>query len=121
MADRVTVARPARVGRAASVDEQDRYDGAGQAPVARVPRMAGLRPITAPFVAPGPSGVTIRPKGLTAEDEQVLRLVGLGSSAGVGVQAYMHREVRPDMRRLLAQEAHVSLPPRCFGRAGRLR
>jgi IS605 OrfB family transposase len=44
-----------------------------------------LRSIDAPFVAPGPSGVSIRDrlKGLTAEDEKVLRLVGehLGSLA----------------------------------------
>jgi IS605 OrfB family transposase len=44
-----------------------------------------LRPIDPPFVALGPSGVAIRDrlKGLTAEDEEVLRLVGahLGSLA----------------------------------------
>lgn len=44
-----------------------------------------LRDVTAPFVAPGPSGVAIRGslKGLTAQDEKVLRLVGdlLGSLA----------------------------------------
>jgi hypothetical protein len=45
-----------------------------------------LRPIAAPFVVPGPSGVAIRTrlKGLTGEDEQVLRVVGayLGALAG---------------------------------------
>lgn len=44
-----------------------------------------LRSIGAPFIAPGPSGVTVRDrlKGLTPEDERVLRLVGqhLGSLA----------------------------------------
>ena len=37
-----------------------------------------LRPIEAPFVAFGPSGVAIRTrlKGLTSEDEEVLRAVG---------------------------------------------
>jgi hypothetical protein len=37
-----------------------------------------LRPIDAPFVAPGPSGVAIRDrlKHLTPGDEKVLRLVG---------------------------------------------
>jgi hypothetical protein len=44
-----------------------------------------LRGIDAPFVAAGPSGVSIRDrlKGLTPEDEKVLRLVGahLGSLA----------------------------------------
>ncbi|TMR09924.1 IS200/IS605 family element transposase accessory protein TnpB [Nonomuraea turkmeniaca] len=40
--------------------------------------MTELRPIEAPFVAPGPSGVAVRDrlKNLTVEDEQVLRLVG---------------------------------------------
>ncbi|RPE39167.1 hypothetical protein EDD90_2140 [Streptomyces sp. Ag109_O5-1] len=40
--------------------------------------MGGLRELAAPFVVPGPSGVAIRDrlKGLTAEDEKVLRLVG---------------------------------------------
>ncbi|MEO6087836.1 MAG: hypothetical protein ABIQ18_32460 [Umezawaea sp.] len=49
------------------------------------PEKKPLRAIAAPFVAPGPSGVSIRDrlKGLTAEDENVLRLVGghLGSLA----------------------------------------
>lgn len=44
-----------------------------------------LRTISRPFVADGPSGVSIRDrlKGLTAEDEKVLRLVGghMGSLA----------------------------------------
>lgn len=47
--------------------------------------MADLRPIAAPFVALGPSGVAIRTrlKGLTADDDKVLRAVGvhLGSLA----------------------------------------
>ncbi|MFG1709801.1 hypothetical protein ACFLIM_42160 [Nonomuraea sp. M3C6] len=39
---------------------------------------SSLRPIEAPFVAAGPSGVAIRDrlKDLTLQDEQVLRLVG---------------------------------------------
>ncbi|WP_055549668.1 IS200/IS605 family accessory protein TnpB-related protein [Streptomyces sp. NBRC 110028] len=45
--------------------------------------MGGLREMAAPFVAPGPAGVAIRAglKGLTGQDEKVLRLVGdwLGS------------------------------------------
>jgi IS605 OrfB family transposase len=49
------------------------------------PQKKPLRAIAAPFVALGPSGVSIRDrlKGLTAEDEKVLRLVGehLGSPA----------------------------------------
>lgn len=53
--------------------------------------MADLRPIAAPFVAPGPSGVAIRArlKGLTPEDEKVLRLVGahLGSLASKDLTA----------------------------------
>ncbi|MEU5893382.1 IS200/IS605 family accessory protein TnpB-related protein [Streptomyces sp. NPDC047461] len=47
--------------------------------------MGGLREVVASFVASGPSGVAIRTrlKGLTPEDEKVLRLVGayLGSLA----------------------------------------
>ncbi|MEU9149656.1 IS200/IS605 family accessory protein TnpB-related protein [Streptomyces sp. NPDC048417] len=40
--------------------------------------MSGLREVAAPFVVPGPSGVAVRTrlKGLTAEDERVLGLVG---------------------------------------------
>ncbi|MER5337505.1 IS200/IS605 family accessory protein TnpB-related protein [Micromonospora sp. NPDC002717] len=53
--------------------------------------MADLRPIDAPFVASGPSGVAIRDrlKGLTGEDEKVLRLVGghLGTLAGKDLKA----------------------------------
>jgi hypothetical protein len=39
---------------------------------------ATLRPIVAPFVVPGPSGVSIRDRlrGLAREDVEVLRLVG---------------------------------------------
>ena len=38
----------------------------------------GLREVAAPFVVPGPAGVAVRDrlKGLTADDEKVLRLVG---------------------------------------------
>ncbi|MEU0088219.1 hypothetical protein [Streptomyces sp. NPDC006274] len=47
--------------------------------------MGGLREVAAPFVVTGPSGVAVRDrlKDLTAEDEEVLRLVGahLGSLA----------------------------------------
>ncbi|MEU0841848.1 IS200/IS605 family accessory protein TnpB-related protein [Streptomyces sp. NPDC005962] len=47
--------------------------------------MGGLRDVAAPFVVPGPSGVAIRGslKGLTGQDEMVLRLIGslLGSLA----------------------------------------
>jgi hypothetical protein len=47
--------------------------------------VGGLRELAAPFVVPGPSGVAVRDrlKQLTADDEQVLRLVGdhLGSLA----------------------------------------
>ncbi|MEU7854427.1 IS200/IS605 family accessory protein TnpB-related protein [Nonomuraea sp. NPDC049141] len=51
-----------------------------------------LRPIAASFVAAGPSGVAIRDrlKGLTAEDEQVLRMVG----AHLGVLASRDLAVR---------------------------
>ncbi|MFD7771445.1 IS200/IS605 family accessory protein TnpB-related protein [Streptomyces sp. NPDC059787] len=53
--------------------------------------MADLRPIAAPFVALGPSGVAVRTrlKELTAEDEKVLRLVGahLGSLAAKDLKA----------------------------------
>ncbi|WP_327316029.1 transposase [Streptomyces sp. NBC_01235] len=53
--------------------------------------MADLRPIAAPFVALGPSGVAIRTrlKDLTPEDEKVLRLVGahLGSLASKDLKA----------------------------------
>ncbi|MFC5752868.1 IS200/IS605 family accessory protein TnpB-related protein, partial [Actinomadura rugatobispora] len=49
------------------------------------PPGGGVRPVAAPFVAAGPSGVAVRDrlKGLTAADERVLRLVGahLGSLA----------------------------------------
>ncbi|MGW2329762.1 IS200/IS605 family accessory protein TnpB-related protein, partial [Streptomyces sp. NPDC001700] len=40
--------------------------------------MGVLRELSAPFVVPGPSGVAIRTriKGLTARDEEALRLVG---------------------------------------------
>lgn len=51
----------------------------------------GVRVISPPFVVPGPSGVAVRTrlKGLTAEDEQVLRLVGahLGALAGRDLKA----------------------------------
>ncbi|GHD02681.1 transposase [Streptomyces violarus] len=53
--------------------------------------MGGLREVTAPFVALGPSGVAVRDrlKHLTAEDEKVLRLVGahLGSLASKDLKA----------------------------------
>ncbi|MFF9016303.1 IS200/IS605 family accessory protein TnpB-related protein [Streptomyces sp. NPDC014870] len=53
--------------------------------------MAELRPIAAPFVALGPSGVAVRArlKDLTPEDETVLRLVGahLGSLASKDLKA----------------------------------
>ncbi|MGW5215466.1 IS200/IS605 family accessory protein TnpB-related protein [Streptomyces sp. NPDC004051] len=53
--------------------------------------MADLRPIAAPFVALGPSGVAVRDhlKYLTPEDEKVLRLVGvhLGSLASKDLKA----------------------------------
>jgi hypothetical protein len=53
--------------------------------------MADLRPIAAPFVVTGPSGVAARDrlKGLTVEDEKVLRLVGahLGSLASKDLKA----------------------------------
>jgi IS605 OrfB family transposase len=53
--------------------------------------MADLRPIAAPFVVLGPSGVTVRGRlrDLTAEDERVLRLVGehLGSLASKDLKA----------------------------------
>ncbi|MFF4837322.1 IS200/IS605 family accessory protein TnpB-related protein [Streptomyces sp. NPDC001315] len=53
--------------------------------------MGGLREVAAPFVVPGPSGVAIRDrlKGLTARDEEVLRLVGghLGSLASRDLKA----------------------------------
>src|ERR1044072_7677504 len=55
--------------------------------------MAGaLRPLAAPFVAAGPSGVAVRDrlKGLTVEDEHVLRLVG----AHLGVLASWDLAVR---------------------------
>ncbi|WP_190219392.1 IS200/IS605 family accessory protein TnpB-related protein [Streptomyces griseosporeus] len=40
--------------------------------------MRGLREVAAPFVVPGPAGVAVRDrlKGLTSDDEKVLRLVG---------------------------------------------
>ncbi|MFE8962064.1 IS200/IS605 family accessory protein TnpB-related protein [Streptomyces iakyrus] len=53
--------------------------------------MADLRPIAAPFVVPGPSGVAVRTRlrDLTHEDEKVLRLVGahLGSLASKDLKA----------------------------------
>ncbi|AEM86182.1 IS200/IS605 family accessory protein TnpB-related protein [Streptomyces violaceusniger] len=53
--------------------------------------MGGLRRVAAPFVAPGPTGVAIRDslKGLTGQDEEVLRLVGglLGSLASRDLRA----------------------------------
>ena len=53
--------------------------------------MADLRPIAAPFVALGPSGVAVRTRlgDLTPEDEKVLRLVGahLGSLASKDLKA----------------------------------
>ena len=53
--------------------------------------MADLRPVAAPFVALGPSGVAVRTRlaGLTPEDEKVLRLVGahLGSLASKDLKA----------------------------------
>jgi hypothetical protein len=53
--------------------------------------MGGLREVAAPIVVPGPSGVAIRGtlKGLTAQDEKVLRLVGglLGSLASRDLKA----------------------------------
>ncbi|WP_404789282.1 IS200/IS605 family accessory protein TnpB-related protein [Streptomyces pristinaespiralis] len=53
--------------------------------------MGGLRGVVAPFVVTGPSGVAVRDrlKGLTPEDEEVLRLVGayLGSLASRDLKA----------------------------------
>ncbi|MEU6505568.1 IS200/IS605 family accessory protein TnpB-related protein [Streptomyces sp. NPDC046942] len=53
--------------------------------------MGGLREMAAPFVALGPSGVAVRArlKHLTAEDEEVLRLVGdlLGTLASRDLKA----------------------------------
>ncbi|WP_328437283.1 transposase [Streptomyces sp. NBC_00444] len=53
--------------------------------------MGGLREMAAPFVVPGRSGVAIRTrlKGLSAEDEKVLRLVGdlLGALASRDLKA----------------------------------
>jgi IS605 OrfB family transposase len=53
--------------------------------------VGGLREVAAPFVAPGPTGVAIRAglKGLTGQDEKVLRLVGglLGSLASRDLKA----------------------------------
>jgi len=53
--------------------------------------MADLRPVAAPFVALGPSGVAVRTRlgDLTPEDEKVLRLVGahLGSLASTDLKA----------------------------------
>ncbi|MEJ1201431.1 MULTISPECIES: IS200/IS605 family accessory protein TnpB-related protein [unclassified Streptomyces] len=53
--------------------------------------MGGLREVAAPFVVPGPTGVTVRTrlKHLTAEDEKVLRLVGdhFGSLASRDLKA----------------------------------
>ncbi|MFF4824016.1 IS200/IS605 family accessory protein TnpB-related protein [Streptomyces sp. NPDC001312] len=53
--------------------------------------MGGLREVAAPFVVPGPSGVAVRSslKGLTGQDETVLRLVGslLGSLASRDLKA----------------------------------
>ncbi|WP_073945981.1 transposase, partial [Streptomyces kebangsaanensis] len=53
--------------------------------------MGVLREVVAPFVVPGPSGVAIRSslKGLTGQDEAVLRLVGelLGSLASGDLKA----------------------------------
>ncbi|MDQ0988899.1 hypothetical protein QFZ74_000127 [Streptomyces sp. V3I7] len=67
--------------------------------------MADLRPIAAPLVALGPSGVAIRDrlKGLTPADEKVLRVVGahLGSLASRDLKARCAdgprtRSVQPD-------------------------
>ncbi|MFI0961564.1 IS200/IS605 family accessory protein TnpB-related protein [Streptomyces sp. NPDC021080] len=53
--------------------------------------MGGLRSVAASFVVPGPSGVAVRDrlKGLTSQDERVLRLVGdhLGSLAARDLKA----------------------------------
>ncbi|MEV8055323.1 IS200/IS605 family accessory protein TnpB-related protein [Streptomyces antimycoticus] len=53
--------------------------------------MAGLREVATPFVADGPAGVAIRSslKGLTGQDEKVLRLTGglLGSLASRDLKA----------------------------------
>ncbi|MFE1291957.1 IS200/IS605 family accessory protein TnpB-related protein [Streptomyces sp. NPDC058751] len=53
--------------------------------------MGGLRSVGASFVVPGPSGVAVRDrlKGLSAQDERVLRLVGdhLGSLASGDLKA----------------------------------
>ncbi|MFD4968780.1 IS200/IS605 family accessory protein TnpB-related protein [Streptomyces sp. NPDC058424] len=53
--------------------------------------MGGLRQVTASFVVPGPSGVTVRSslKGLTGQDDAVLRQVGalLGSLASRDLKA----------------------------------
>ncbi|WP_030184074.1 IS200/IS605 family element transposase accessory protein TnpB, partial [Streptomyces sp. NRRL S-813] len=53
--------------------------------------MGGLREVAAPFVVPGPAGVAVRDrlKGLTADDEKVLRLLGdhLGTLASRDLRA----------------------------------
>ncbi|MBE8472386.1 transposase [Streptomyces justiciae] len=77
--------------------------------------MGRTREVAAPFVVPGPTGIAIRDrlKGLTADDENVLRLVGdhLGSLAARDLKARCEARLEHDAKdwaerkRALTQES----------------
>lgn len=80
-----------RVGRLDRKADKNAPVDAGRRRLPLVSDKKQLRAIDAPFVALGPSGVSIRDrlKGLTPQDEKVLRLVGahLGSLASRDLKA----------------------------------
>ncbi|WP_433461614.1 IS200/IS605 family accessory protein TnpB-related protein [Spirillospora sp. CA-128828] len=71
-----------------------------------------LRPVAAPFVAGGPSGVAVRDrlKGLSTGDERVLRLVGahLGSLAGRDLKARCTDALDHDADRWAARKRELT-------------
>ncbi|MFD0228195.1 IS200/IS605 family accessory protein TnpB-related protein [Streptomyces hirsutus] len=72
----------------------------------------GLRNLTAPFVVPGPSGVTVhtRLKRLTAADEEVLRRVGahLGTLACRDLKARCHDGLGHDAKAWAARKRELT-------------
>jgi IS605 OrfB family transposase len=78
----------------------------------RAPAMQPIRPVSAPFVAAGRSGVTVRTrlKGLTAQDERVLCEVGahLGSLAGRDLKVRCEAGTAHDADRWAARKRELT-------------
>ncbi|WP_200816018.1 transposase [Nocardiopsis sp. JB363] len=78
----------------------------------------GLRPIAAPYLVPGPTGVAVRTrlKHLTSQDEKVLRLVGahLGSLAATDLKARCADGLDHDSHTWAERKRHLT--PECSSR-----